>query len=278
MTDRPRAPDVLDRIMDGKRAARARRASSLGDLRRAAAAAPPPRDARAALRAPGRIAVIAEFKRRSPSAGWLQQGADAAAICAGYARAGARALSVLTDEADFGAAPGDLEAVCAAVPLPALRKDFLLDEYDLCAARAAGASLALLIARVFPDRGELAELIAAAAGLGLAVLVEAHSLEEAERSLAAGADIIGVNHRDLQTLRMDLSLSDGLRARLGPAPILVAESGLRSGADLRLMRERGMDAALIGEMLLREPDPPARLRRLLTEAGETDASAGEGAP
>lgn len=266
----PRA-DILSRILADKRAARALRHTPLPALRRQAEAAPAPPEALLSLRrGAGPIRAIAEIKRRSPSAGWLRPDADAAAVARAYAQAGAAAISVLTDGPCFGGAPADLRAAARAVPVPLLRKDFLLDEHDLCEARLWGASCALLIARVFPDDGELAGLIAAAEALGLHALVEAHSQAEALRALRAGARIIGVNHRDLATLRIDLDLSLGLRAALGEGPVLVAESGLRGAAEVRAMADRGMDAVLVGEALMRQADPGAALAALLGGAVQGD--------
>jgi indole-3-glycerol phosphate synthase len=261
---------VLDRIVAARRAAQAARREPLAALRRRAEAAPPPPPV-LLRRGPGsRVAVIAEVKRRSPSAGPIRPDADAPAVAQGYAAAGAAMISVLTEGPSFGGSLQDLTDVAAAVPLPVLRKDFLLDEYDLCEARAHGAACALLIARLFDDDGALAALLQAAGALRLRALVEAHTLPEAERALRLGADLIGINHRDLRTLRIDLSASAGLRAALGPAPLLVAESGLRQAADLRLMAARGFDAVLIGEGLMRAPDPGTALAALLRAAEEEE--------
>lgn len=268
----PEAEDsVLDRIVAARRAAQAARREPLAALRRRAEAAPaPPPVLLRREDAGSRISVIAEVKRRSPSAGPIRPDADAPAVAAGYAAAGAAMISVLTEGPSFGGSLRDLQEVAAAVPLPALRKDFLLDEYDLCEARAHGAACALLISRLFDDDGALAALIQAAGALPLRALVEAHTLAEAERALRLGADLIGINHRDLRTLRIDLSVSAGLRAALGPAPLLVAESGLREAADLRLMAARGFDAVLIGEGLMRAPDPGAALAALLRAVDEPE--------
>lgn len=266
---------VLDRIVAARRAAQAARREPLAALRRRAEAAPAPppvllrREGAGSKIAP-RVTVIAEVKRRSPSAGPIRPDADAVSVAAGYAAAGAAMISVLTEGPSFGGSLQDLREVAAALPLPVLRKDFLLDEYDLCEARAHGAACALLIARLFDDDGALAALIQAAGALHLRALVEAHTLPEAERALRLGADLIGINHRDLRTLRIDLSVSAGLRAALGPAPLLVAESGLRQAADLRLMAARGFDAVLIGEGLMRAPDPGAALAALLRAVDATD--------
>lgn len=255
---------VLSAIVARRRAAIARRQEPLLQVRREAEAAPRrPLDLEGwrAQRGAG-VRVIAEFKRRSPSAGVLQEG-DPVQVVAGYAAAGAVMASVLTEASGFGGSLDDLARVAADGRVPVLRKDFLLDEYDLCEARRAGAAAALLIARVFPDRAELQALVATAEALGLVPLVEAHDQAEAEAALHAGARLIGVNHRDLQTLKTDLSLSQGLRAALGPEPLLVAESGLRDAADLRAMAARGMDAVLVGASLLRTADPGAALRAWL---------------
>lgn len=251
----------------------------LGALRAQAEQQPAPLPLGPALRlCPGQpIRVIAEFKRRSPSAGWIRPGADAVAVTAGYAQAGAAALSILTEPDFFGGALDDLAAVARAVPRPALRKDFLLDEYDLFAARAAGAAAVLLIVRALPDPGLLRALIDQCRDLSLTPLCEAHTRAEALAARAAGAEVIGINHRDLQTLRIDLDLSADLRQDLGPEPILVAESGLRSAADLRTMQRRGMDAVLIGEALMRAPDPGAALAALLAQLDDVVAQPDEAA-
>jgi indole-3-glycerol phosphate synthase len=259
---------LLDRIVAEKRLAAARR--PLSDDERAARwerarALPPGRDFEAALRA-GRGAahpsVIAEFKRRSPSAGALRPDGDAAAVAREYETAGAAALSILTDEAFFDGRLADLQAARAATALPALRKDFLLDENDLVEARLAGADAALLIVRIL-SAADLARLIAAARTLSLPVLVEAHSDAEVEAALAAGARILGINHRDLDTLTIDLALSSRARALAGPDVLLVGESGIRTPADVARMRDHGCDAILVGEALLRAPSPGAALRALL---------------
>jgi indole-3-glycerol phosphate synthase len=206
--------------------------------------------------------VIAEFKRRSPSAGALRPGADAALIARAYARAGAAALSVLTDEHFFGGRMEDLAVARTAVALPVLRKDFLLDERDLLEARLGGADAVLLIVRIL-DRARLAALLDQAGQAGLDALVEAHSAAEIDLALACGARVIGINHRDLDTLAIDLELSARARAQVGPSVTLVAESGIQSRADVARMREHGADAILIGESLLRAPDPGAALADLL---------------
>ncbi|HEY7958328.1 MAG TPA: indole-3-glycerol phosphate synthase TrpC [Polyangia bacterium] len=241
----------------------ARRPVSLDALWEEVARLEPARPFSEALRDQRRAAprVIAEFKRRSPSAGEIRPGAEPAEIARAYAGAGAAALSVLTDEEFFGGAPNDLIVAKEATSLPVLRKDFLLDERDLLESRRIGADAILLIVRLLPP-GELRALLSVARRAGLDALVEAHGDRELEVALAAGASLLGVNHRDLDTLTIDLSLSRRARAIAGPEPILVAESGLHSRADLERMREHGADAVLIGESLLRAPSPGAALAEL----------------
>src|SRR5207248_67112 len=178
-------------------------------------------------------------------------------------QAGAAALSVLTDEKFFGADLGDIFIARGETTLPVLRKDFLLDERDVVESRALySADAALLIVRLLTDE-QLRLLIHRARSVALTPLVEAHSDAEIERALAAGADVIGVNHRDLDTLKIDLELSARARKLVGPDVILVAESGIQTRADVERMREHGADAILVGEALMRAPDPGKALAELL---------------
>lgn len=239
---------ILDRIIEDKRVAveplRERRAA----LRERAEAASPARGFARALRRSD-VAVIAEFKRRSPSAGWIRREADVAEVVSGYHAAGAAALSVLTDESYFGGALSDLEAARAAVPLPVIRKDFVIDEVQLFEARAVGADAALLIVRVL-EQERLRDLIAAADGIGLDTLIEVHAEGELERALAAGARVVGVNNRDLATFTTDLERSVRLAPGVPAEIVLVAESGIRTGADVARMGEAGIDAVLVGESVM----------------------------
>jgi indole-3-glycerol phosphate synthase len=256
---------VLDRIVAQKREAHARRpAADLDRLFDEAARRPPVRPLAAALTDEKRRAprTIAEFKRRSPSAGPIRPGADPAEIARGYAAAGAAALSVLTDVEFFDGATEHLVAARAAVEIPVLRKDFLLDERDLAEARLLGADAALLIVRIL-GRARLGELVRAAQRLGLEVLVEAHTDGEIEDALHANARIIGVNHRDLDTLEIDLGLSARARKAAGSGVVLVAESGIRTPADVERMRGHEVDAILVGESLMKSPSPADALRALL---------------
>jgi len=254
---------ILDRIVAEKRREHSRRDPvHVDELWRAVEALPPARPFAAAIRTPGTLRAIAEFKRRSPSAGAIRPGGDAVAVARAYERAGAAAVSVLTDATFFDGALPDLTAVHLGVGLPVLRKDFLLDERDLLQARLRGADATLLIVRIL-DAPTLRALVAVARRAGLAALVEAHDEREIEAALAAGADIIGVNHRDLDTLAIDLSLSARARA-LAPEAILVGESGISTRAHVELMRSHEVDAILVGESLLRAADPGAALAELMS--------------
>ena len=261
--------DLLETIVAATRRAvadrRARR--PLRELERAAAERRP-RGGRfvAALADPRRCSVIAECKRRSPSRGVIRADYDPAAIAAGYAEAGAAAISVLTEPAFFDGGLDHLGAVRACVDPPLLQKDFIVSEYQLLEGRAAGADAALLIAAGLDDR-TLRRLAAEASGLGLAVLAEAHDRRELDRVLAAGAAVVGVNNRNLRTLAVDLEASRTLIEAVPEGVVAVAESGLRTAADLQALRGAGYDAFLMGESLLGRPDPGAELARLLAAAG-----------
>jgi indole-3-glycerol phosphate synthase len=249
---------VLDEIIAGKRdevAALAPRRTALVD---AAESAPPARGFAAALRRPDRrLAVIAEVKRRSPSKGDLAPDLDPAATARAYATGGAAALSVLTDERWFGGSLADLAAARAACPLPVLRKDFVIDELQLFEARAAGADAVLLIVAGLPDDGQLRALHDTAFDLGLDVLTEAHDGDEVERALTAGARVVGVNSRDLQTFGEDLSVAERAAKAMPDAVVRVAESAIRSAVDAQRMAAAGFDAVLVGEALVRAADPAA---------------------
>jgi indole-3-glycerol phosphate synthase len=256
------APMILDQIIAEKRKEHALRDPvRLDELWAEVAKLPPTRPFADAIRMPGTLRVIAEFKRRSPSAGAIRAGANPADIAVRYERAGAAAISVLTDARFFDGSCADLRAVHFATHVPVLRKDFLFDERDLLQARLFGADAALLIVRIL-DAATLRTLIDVARRAGLAALVEAHNDAEIEAALAAGADIIGVNHRDLDTLAIDLSLSARARA-LAPNAILVGESGIQTREHVAQMRAHGVDAILVGESLLRAADPGAALAELV---------------
>jgi indole-3-glycerol phosphate synthase len=253
--------DILAQIIARKRETVARRRRTrpiellLGEM-----PARKPRDLAAALRRPG-LSVIAEFKRRSPSRGDIAPDRDVLAVAREYGEAGAAALSILTEEDFFGGSDDDLRRARAAVELPVLRKDFTIDAYQVYEARALGADAILLIVACL-ERALLRELLASAAELHLAALVEIHDETQLERAHAAGATIIGVNNRDLRTFEVSLETSLRLRPRMPPGCIAVAESGIRTGDDARRLADAGFDAILVGESLLQAPDAGAKLREL----------------
>ena len=218
----------------------------------------------AALCRPDRINVIAEIKQRSPSKGIIRADFNPARIAESYARGGAAALSVLAEEDFFGGALEHLEAArCAGLPL--LRKDFIFDEYQIFESIVAGADAVLLIVAVLDDE-LLARLIRVAGELGLEALVEVHSAGEMKRAVQAGAAIIGINNRDLTTFKVDLNTSIELAALAPEGAVLVSESGINNGGDIRRLRSAGFSAFLIGEHLMRADDPGAALVRLMEDA------------
>jgi indole-3-glycerol phosphate synthase len=211
----------------------------------------PARDFKAALAAPG-LSVIAEMKRKSPSAGELRLELSPAAAAADYEKAGARAVSVLTDNEFFGGSIRDVREAGSACGLPVLRKEFILDEIQIVQSRESGADAILLIARILEPE-LLARLHRAGLTAGMAVLVEIRDRKELDAAMAAGASIIGVNNRDLDTLETDLSVSLDIASDLPSNVITVAESGIRSADDARRLRDKGYDAILVGEAVLRMP-------------------------
>jgi indole-3-glycerol phosphate synthase len=226
----------------------------------------------AALSRPGRINVMAECKRRSPSAGLLRARYQPDRIAQAYERAGAVAVSVLTEPKFFGGALDHLRKVRRAVRLPVLRKDFIVDVYQLIEARAAGADAVLLIAAALDDR-ELGNLLAEARDLGLAALVEVHDASDVGRAIDRSATLIGVNNRNLRTLEVDLSTGVELVGLLPKGSVAVAESGIRSPEDLARLRACGFDAFLIGEYLMTRPKPGEVLAELLGAAEAAAAQA-----
>jgi indole-3-glycerol phosphate synthase len=214
----------------------------------------------AALRGEG-VRIIAECKRRSPSRGVLRTRYDPVAIAQAYEAAGAAALSVLTEPTFFDGSLEHLQAVASAVRIPVLRKDFLVTEYQVVEAAASGAAAVLLIVAAL-DTPQLARLVAQARALGLSALVEVHDGKEIDRASDAGADIIGVNSRNLRTLQVDPAVLDDLAPALPSGTLAVAESGLRTAGDLRRLAARRYDAFLIGERFMVDPDPGAALADL----------------
>jgi len=258
-------PDLLETIVAATRArvdAAMTRQPRAAVERRAMARTPDSAGFTARLSRSNAINVIAECKRRSPSRGVLRAAYDPVAIAVGYETAGAAAISVLTEPGFFDGSLDHLAAVRAAVKTPLLRKDFIIDEYQLLEARAAGADAILLIVAALDDRA-LASLAKAARDLGLAALVEVHNTEECRRAIAADATIIGVNNRNLRTLQVDLDASREVARLLPSSAIGISESGLKTPADLQAMKALGYRAFLLGERFMIEPDPGAALAGLI---------------
>jgi indole-3-glycerol phosphate synthase len=255
---------VLDEILAGVREDLAAREKlvPLSALRDAAAAAPAPKDAYAALRAPG-VGVIAEVKRASPSKGQLAEIADPAELAREYAAGGARCVSVLTEGRRFGGSLEDLIAVRAAVDCPLLRKDFIISSYQVHEARAHGADIVLLIVAAL-DQNALMGLLERVESLGMTALVEVHTEEEADRAIAAGARVIGVNARNLATLEVDRAVFERIAPGLPNTIVKVAESGVRGPHDLIRYAASGADAVLVGEGLVTKKSPREAVAELVT--------------
>lgn len=255
---------ILDSIVAGTRARAAERAVSrpARELETLVEALGPTRDFRAALERPGKLNLIAEIKRASPSAGMIRPDLDPAALARDYESAGAAALSVLTESAYFLGGPGDLAAASGACAVPVLQKDFILTPWQVLEARAEGADAILLIVSIL-DRAALRSLHSLAGGLGLAALVEVHDEREAETALDCGARIIGINNRNLKTMETDISTTRRLLPLIPGDRVIVSESGLRKRADILALAGDGINAFLVGERLLDDPDPAAALRELL---------------
>lgn len=254
---------ILDEILAHKRVEvqQSRQRAPEAQLERTASEQAPARSLLSALSS-GAVAVIAEVKRRSPSRADIHPQLDPPAVARVYAEAGASAVSVLTDERFFGGTLGDLQAVRQAVDLPLLRKDFTLDRYQVLESRAYGADAVLLIAGVLDTR-ELRELREYAASLGMDSLVEVHNEEQLESALDSGAEIVGINNRDLHTFTTTLEPTLRLAPLVPSGRVIVAESGIASREDVERAVQAGARAALVGESLLRASDPGAKLRELV---------------
>ena len=246
--------------MRALRSTRAPSGAELEGLRRSALERPASPSFERALQGGAGVAVIAEFKRRSPSGGALAEGEDPLAVAGQYAEGGAAALSVLTDREDFGGSLEDVTRVAEGIGLPVLRKDFVTDGAALWEARAAGASAVLLIVRML-EQAELRDLLRIADEVGLDALVEVHDGPERDRALEAGARVVGVNNRDLQELTTDLAVTERLAAGIPEDIILVSESGIKTPEDVARVRDAGADAVLVGEALMRL-GPAARRERV----------------
>lgn len=254
---------ILDAIVAARleRVRQARRRRSLAVIKREAEERTDFRNFEAALRTNG-MSIIAEMKKASPSAGVLRREYRCRDIARAYQSAGAAALSVLTEENNFQGSLSDLSEARAAVRLPVLRKDFIVDEYQVYESAAAGVDALLLIVAAL-DGEALARLLRLASHLRVAPLVEVHTEAELSRALRAGAQIVGVNNRNLKTLAVDLETSLLMRSKIPSGCLTITESGIRTAQDLRRLAEAGYDAALIGEHFMRSEDPGAALSRLL---------------
>ncbi|MBW2316075.1 MAG: indole-3-glycerol phosphate synthase TrpC [Deltaproteobacteria bacterium] len=255
---------ILVEILDHKRreVVEAKKHTSAAELsERAASCGRPVRSFTAALTESATPRVIAEIKRRSPSKGEIRADFDPVAIAKAYADGGAAALSVLTDEHFFGGSLDVLRQVRAVVELPLLCKEFVVDEYQLDEARVAGADAVLLIVAALPKE-RLVELRVHAEALGLDVLVEVHDAAEMEVAVEVGARVVGINNRDLATFEVDLGTTEALAASASPGCVLVAESGIATPADVQRLEAAGAHAYLVGESLMRQPDPGRALAEL----------------
>jgi indole-3-glycerol phosphate synthase len=258
--------DVLARICETKREeiARAKMERPLADIERDACAAPAPRGFVAALRraSTAGYGLIAEIKRASPSAGLIRPDFDPATLARAYSRGGACCLSVLTDTPYFQGKPEYLVAAREAIALPVLRKDFMLDPYQIAESRAIGADCVLLIMAALED-AQAVELEAVAVSFGMDVLAEVHNCGELDRALRLKTPLIVINNRDLKTLKVDLATSAELAHKVGPERLIVSESGLNNPKDLARMTSEGIRCFLVGESLMRQPDVEAATRALL---------------
>ena len=262
-------PSILDEIVESKRreVAASRVRLPLEELEAQASEAPPVRDFRAALAGPGPIQLIAEVKKASPSAKVIRADFEPISIARTYQAHGAACLSVLTDAPYFQGHLSYLARIRASVAIPLLRKDFLIDEYQVVEARMAGADAVLLIAEILDD-DRLASLLALARRWGMATLVEFHDPKHLPRVLASGADLIGVNNRDLHRFVTDLDLTLRLRDRIPPDVVLVSESGIRTRSDVERLEAAGVSGILVGETLMKSPNVGLAVERLLGLAPE----------
>lgn len=257
-----KAAPILERILESRRAAIAALKASGAEsgLPESVAAAPAPRDFRQALRGTG-VALIAECKERSPSGGLLQRPYDPVRLAQRYAANGAAAISVLTEPEFFGGSLDHLQTVRAAVDVPVLCKDFIIDPIQVLSARAVGADAVLLIVGVLDD-GALRDLQALATELSMQAVVEVHTEEEVDRALRVEATIIGINNRDLTTMKTDRETTARLRPLVPAGRVVISESGIESRADVDELCRCGVDAVLVGESLLRAGDLEAKVREL----------------
>ncbi|MGQ9654419.1 MAG: indole-3-glycerol phosphate synthase TrpC [Thermodesulfobacteriota bacterium] len=258
---------ILERILEAKRewVSRSKRLVPISALEEAAKEMGPTRDFEGAIMRPG-LALITEIKRRSPSKGWIRKDADPLEIARVYEENGAAAISVLTDQEAFGGHDRYLPLIKGAVDLPLLRKEFILDPYQVFESRALGADAILLIAGLLSHQA-LRGLILLAETIGLSALVEVHTREELDKALAAGAKVIGINNRDLRTFSTDLTTTAELAPHVPQDRVLVSESGIRTRADIETLLSWGVKCCLMGETLMAARDIGAKLRELLGRGG-----------
>ena len=254
----------LDRILVStrERVAAAKARVPIAVLDAMVRSSPHPRPFAAAIREPG-MSLVAEVKRRSPSKGEIRSAIDPAEVAEEYEWGGARCLSVLTEPEFFGGSMADLEAAREATSLPVLRKDFVVDPYQVVEARAILADAVLLIVAALGDRGLFRELAAMAGDLGMAALVEVHDEAELDAALAIEPSLIGVNQRDLRTFAVDTGLAVRLRARIPAGVAVVAESGIATRVDVEALEQAGVEGMLVGESLMRADDPAEAAATLL---------------
>lgn len=255
---------ILDEIMAYHREElpKTKREVPEADLRALASVAAPPRDFVAALRHPG-VSLIAECKKASPSKGLMVRHYDPVALAKTYVKGGAAAISVLTDARHFQGSLADLRDVAEAVKVPVIRKDFIFDPYQVYQARAAGASAILLIVRVLGE-GDLAALLKLTRKLGMEALIEVHDEDELAQALTLNPAVIGVNNRNLQTFEVDFDNTARLRAAIPPEVVVVGESGIKTSADVRQLRDIGVNAILVGETLVRSKDTLASVKAMVS--------------
>jgi indole-3-glycerol phosphate synthase len=261
----------LDELVGATREAlhRRKRERPLAELEAEAVSVPEGRPFAEALSRPG-TSLIAEHKRRSPSAGTIRDGTSCAEVVRAYERGGAAALSVLTEEAHFGGSLDDLHEARAASELPILRKDFTIDPYQLYEAKAAGADAVLLVVGAM-SQAELASLYREAHSLDLDAVVEIHNEEELDRALEVDADVLGINNRDLEDFSVDIQRTFDLLADIPAGKVVVSESGIQTRDQIDELEQVGVDAVLIGETLMRAPDPEAAVRELTRPEQATQA-------
>jgi indole-3-glycerol phosphate synthase len=261
----------LDELVGATREAlhRRKRERSIAELEREAGAQPEGRPFAEALARPG-TSLVAEHKRRSPSAGTIREGMRCADVVRAYERGGAAAVSVLTEEAHFGGSLADLREARAATELPLLRKDFTIDPYQLYEAKAAGADAVLLVVGAM-ERRELAELYGEARALDLDAIVEVSREDELDRALEVDVDVLGINNRNLDDLSVDIQRTFDLLADVPAGKVVVSESGIHLREQIEELEQVGVDAILIGEALMRAPDPEAAVRELTRSEEPTQA-------